>query len=134
AAAGGSGMRLGLATALLLIILIGGRIIPSFTRNWLAAKGERPLPIPFNRSDGGILVLTVVTMAAFVVAPGAPGMTGPMAATGSVHLWRLSRWCGWQVRSEPLLWSLHLAYAMVTAAAGRLRGNGSATAFDDGVT
>lgn len=113
AASGGLGMRLGLATELLLIILIGGRIIPSFTRNWLAAKSASHLPIPFNRSDGGILVLTLVTLAAFVAAPGAWGMTGLMAATGGVHLWRLSRWCGWQVRSEPLLWSLHLAYAMV---------------------
>ena len=113
AASSGLGMRLGLATALLLIILIGGRIIPSFTRNWLAAKGVSHLPIPFNRSDGGILALTAITLAAFVAAPGAWGMTSLLAATGSAHLWRLSRWCGWHVRSEPLLWSLHLAYAMV---------------------
>lgn len=34
-----TGTRIGIAAILLLIMLIGGRIIPSFTRNWLAREG-----------------------------------------------------------------------------------------------
>ena len=48
AASSGLGMRLGLAAVLMLIALIGGRIIPSFTRNWLAARGATALPVRIN--------------------------------------------------------------------------------------
>ena len=33
------------------IALIGGRIIPSFTRNWLARRTPGPMPTPFGRFD-----------------------------------------------------------------------------------
>ncbi|MFD0391598.1 NnrS family protein [Tistrella bauzanensis] len=36
----GTGLRVGLAVTLLLIMLVGGRIVPSFTRNWLAKRGR----------------------------------------------------------------------------------------------
>src|SRR3546814_6693157 len=34
------GSRLGLGVMVVLISLIGGRVIPSFTGNWLEARGE----------------------------------------------------------------------------------------------
>jgi uncharacterized protein involved in response to NO len=40
----GYGTRIGIAAAVLLISLVGGRIIPSSTRNWLAR--ERPGALP----------------------------------------------------------------------------------------
>lgn len=111
AAYGGMGMRLGLAAALALIALIGGRIIPSFTRNWLAARRSPHLPVPFNRRDGMVLGLTLATLAGFVAAPQAAPMPWLMLACGAAHLWRLSRWQGPRTRPEPLLWVMHLAYA-----------------------
>ncbi|WP_323010145.1 NnrS family protein [Paracoccus sp. (in: a-proteobacteria)] len=107
----GTGMRLGLAAALLLIAFIGGRIIPSFTRNWLVARGAKRLPVPFNRGDGLVLGLTVVTLTGFVVVPEATFMRWLMLACGTAHLWRLARWQGLRTTAEPLLWVLHLAYA-----------------------
>lgn len=106
----GLGLRLGLATTLMLIVLIGGRIIPAFTRNWLSARGATRLPAPFARADAAVLALTALSLAVFVVAPGAAALAWLMPAAAVAHLWRLSRWCGWQVRTEPLLWVLHLAY------------------------
>jgi uncharacterized protein involved in response to NO len=56
AATGDFGNRLGVATLLMLITLVGGRIIPSFTRNWLAK--ERPLmtvPASFGLADRAAL-------------------------------------------------------------------------------
>ena len=35
----------------MLITLIGGRIVPSFTRNWLARQNPGRLPAPFGRFD-----------------------------------------------------------------------------------
>jgi len=50
ASSGMLGERLGLATIVLLISLIGGRIIPSFTRNWLVKRGEDRVPSPLVAS------------------------------------------------------------------------------------
>ena len=51
------GVRIGLAALLLLITLIGGRIIPSFTRNWLARMNPGALPAPADRWDVAAIVL-----------------------------------------------------------------------------
>ncbi|MEG4643765.1 NnrS family protein [Paracoccus sp. P2] len=109
----GMGMRLGLAAGLVLVALIGGRIIPSFTRNWLAARGVQRLPAPFGRGDGLVLGLTVVTLAGFVALPDGRAMPWLMLACGAAHLWRLARWQGAQTGAEPLLWVLHLAYGFL---------------------
>ena len=44
-------IRIGIAVVVLLISLIGGRIIPSFTRNWLVRENPGRLPVPFARFD-----------------------------------------------------------------------------------
>lgn len=44
-------IRAALGIILLLISLIGGRITPSFTRNWLAKRGAADMPAPFGRYD-----------------------------------------------------------------------------------
>ena len=33
---------------ILLIMLVGGRVVPSFTRNWLARENPGRLPSPFG--------------------------------------------------------------------------------------
>ena len=52
------GMRGGISVIALLIGLIGGRIIPSFTNNWLAKRNVAARPRPFDRFDAGALVLS----------------------------------------------------------------------------
>ncbi len=113
APAQGSGLRIGLAVAVMLIALIGGRIVPSFTRNWLAQRGSARLPVPFGRADGAVLALTGVTLALWVLGP--DHMLSAMACglAGLAHLWRLSRWQGQQTGTEALVWVLHAGYAFV---------------------
>jgi uncharacterized protein involved in response to NO len=52
------GDRLAIAVGALLVTLIGGRIIPSFTTNWLKARRITPLPAPFGRLDKAVMALT----------------------------------------------------------------------------
>ena len=40
------GVRVGIAVVVLLIAVVGGRIIPSFTRNWLAREIPDDCPFP----------------------------------------------------------------------------------------
>ena len=105
------GWQGGLALATALIALIGGRIVPSFTRNWLAGLGMREsLPIQPNRFDHSVVVLTVVGLIAWI-GPTNSAVTGVLLlGAGIANLVRLVRWRGWRCVSNPLLLVLHLGY------------------------
>lgn len=113
AGSGYYGGRIGIAVLVGLICLIGGRIIPAFTRNWLKAQGASALPAEMNGFDKATLALTVPALALWVALPAHPltGIAG--LALGALHILRLARWCGWATRSEPLLFTLHVAYGFV---------------------
>ena len=106
----GLGLRLGIATVAVLITLVGGRIVPSFTRNWLVKRGERRLPRPFGRLDRLAILAAVAAGLAWSLAPEAlaSGTLALIAAVlGGV---RLAGWCGQRTLAEPLVWVLHLGY------------------------
>jgi len=109
------GERLGLATFVLLISLVGGRIIPSFTRKWLAKRGSDVMPIPLNRFDVGTLILVLAGLGLWVASPDAQFTGVALVVAGLFSLVRLARWRGWRTRSESILWILHLGYAWVAA-------------------
>lgn len=111
--AAGLGLRLGLATAIMLISLIGGRIVPSFTRNWLAQRGSKTLPTPFSRSDAVVLALTLAALDFWVIWPDHLVTICACALAAVAQGWRLSRWAGRHTFAEPLVWVLHAGYAFV---------------------
>lgn len=114
----GYGERIGIASAILLIMLIGGRIIPSFTRNWLAKRGPGRLPKPFDRFDIAAMIAGGTALTAWVVLPHAAS-TGWLALLAmAVHAARLVRWAGYRAMSEPLVLVLHVAYAFIPAGFG----------------
>jgi uncharacterized protein involved in response to NO len=107
--------RLGIAAAIVLITIIGGRIIPSFTRNWLVRENPGRLPVPFNKIDAGIIIVSVLALAAWTFAPGS-GLTGwLMIAACGLNLLRLGRWAGDRTLRDPLVTVLHVAYLFVPA-------------------
>ena len=134
-AAQGMGLRLGLATAIMMIGVIGGRIIPSFTRNWLAREGRdaRPTP-PMQRFDKAVLLASIAALLLWVFLPFDTITAAALLALGLLHLVRLSRWQGHQTGAEPLVWVLHLSYAFIPLGAvglgiaGLTGGGGSAAA------
>ena len=105
------GNRLGIATLLLLISLVGGRIVPSFTRNWLAK--ERPeidAPATFDALDRTALGIMAVALSVWLVAPDSAIAPWAELAGGLAVGLRLARWRGAATLREPLLWVLHLGY------------------------
>src|SRR3546814_16158287 len=67
------GIKLGLATLMLMIALIGGRILPAFTRNWLVNTGRGgPLPVEPGWFDAAVLLSTVVTLVLWLCWPTSP--------------------------------------------------------------
>jgi uncharacterized protein involved in response to NO len=115
AQSGALGERLGLATFVLLISLVGGRIIPSFTRNWLAKRGSDVMPTPLNRFDVGTIILVLAGLGSWVASPNAQFAGVALVVAGLFSFARLVRWRGWRTRSESILWILHLGYAWVAA-------------------
>ena len=112
-AAGDWGARLGLAVVIVMIAVIGGRIVPSFTRNWLAQRGPGALPAAMDKFDNFAMVLSVMTLFFWVLLPLEP-MTGVLCLlAAAVNLARLARWQGQRTAAEPLVWVLHAGFAFV---------------------
>lgn len=106
-------MRLGVSAYVVLVMIIGGRIVPSFTRNWLNKAGSTKFPAPYSRFDTGAAVTGAVALAAWTFVPDNPvtALLGIVAA--GLHAVRLYRWRGWATWPERLVVVLHIAYAFV---------------------
>jgi uncharacterized protein involved in response to NO len=90
-------------------IVIGGRVIPMFTRN--AVPGTQP--VQDARRDKWALVLTVLAGLAWTAGLPAP-LTAALllfAAVGQAA--RLIGWQPWCTWRNPLLWILHVSYAWI---------------------
>lgn len=99
----------------LMIGLVGGRVTPNFTRNWLKSRNKSPLPPEFGTADKAAMVLLAATVAAWVLLPPDNASTGAVTgvlalAAGALHLIRLARWRGLATLSDPLMAVLHLGY------------------------
>ena len=83
------GIRIGLAAILMLIALVGGRIVPSFTNNWLTRNNPGRLPIPFSRFDAATVGLSALALFAWIAAPAHPVAGAILIAAGVCALGRL---------------------------------------------
>lgn len=95
-----------LTLTLILLVFVGGRIMPFFTESALA--GSRPLTRRWVELSGVSLLSVLALVQAL-------GLTGPvpavlLAAAGLVQLVRLAGWYDKRVLQVPLLWVLYTGY------------------------
>jgi uncharacterized protein involved in response to NO len=107
------GIRMGIAGILVLIIVIGGRLIPSFTRNWLTRENPGRLPVPFGRFDAAVIVLSSAALAFWIVEPFGKATSTGLFVAGLLQVLRLARWAGDRTLRDRLVVVLHVAYAFV---------------------
>ena len=105
--------RLGVAAAIMFITIIGGRIIPSFTRNWLARESPGRLPAPFDRFDVIAITLSAGALGSWTVVPENPVSAVLLSVAACCQMIRLARWAGDRTIRDPLVAILHLAYGFV---------------------
>jgi len=105
--------RLAMAAAILLIMIIGGRVIPSFTRNWLVRENPGRLPVPFNRYDLIAIAFSAVALGTWVILDTGFATGYLMAAAAGFQIIRLFRWAGDRTLREPLVTVLHLSYFFI---------------------
>jgi uncharacterized protein involved in response to NO len=116
----GLGWRLGLTAAIVLISVVAGRIVPSFTRNWLVNREDANLPAPHGWVDRVALCTLHPGLLGWAFFPTVRAV-GPLLLLGAVfNLWRLLRWRGSATIAEPLLLILHIGYAWVVLGAAML--------------
>ena len=105
--------RLGIAAVLILIMVVGGRIIPSFTRNWLMRQKPGRLPSPFGRFDIACLALSGGSLALWTVVPDGQPTGIALLVAAVFNLVRLCRWAGDRTFSDRIVLVLHVAYAFL---------------------
>ena len=109
----GMATRLAISAYTMLVIIIGGRILPSFTRNWLNRFGRTDFPVPHDKFDVTAILGALGAFAFWTFSPEGK-MTGVVALfAATLHVVRLMRWRGWTTHREKLLLVLHAAYLFV---------------------
>ena len=122
AALGGTavlGSRFDIATLLLLILVVAGRIVPAFTRNWFIRRESAHRPAAFGVLDAATIAVSVLALGSWVHAarltPPTIVFAALLALAATLNLWRLARWHGHRTFADPLVAALHVAYAFVPA-------------------
>jgi uncharacterized protein involved in response to NO len=113
-----TGQMLAANVAMLLVGLLGGRVIPSFTLNALRKTGQTVEAKPIPGLDRAAMAALLAVVIVDSIWPGG-GVAGGVAALAAVLLAvRLSRWHGLGTLGQPILWILHLAYGLLPVTLG----------------
>ncbi len=108
------GWQLAIAIVLTLISLIGGRIIPSFTRNWMAKqKIAGRMPNQPGKFDLVVIGATAFALLAWITGPDGAGIGAVLMIAALLQAVRLARWRGFRTWRDPIVFILHVGYAWV---------------------
>lgn len=100
-----TGIWLALDIVILMMVIIGGRVIPFFT--------ERPLGITITRDpriEQLVLVATIAALALDVAEANEIVLGIVFLLAAAANGWRLSQWQSLKTLRVPLLWVLHAGY------------------------
>ncbi|MCK5576114.1 MAG: NnrS family protein, partial [Sphingomonadales bacterium] len=106
----GLGIRLGVGAMTVLLSIIGGRVVPSFTENWLVSQKRGGRVVGFNGYDKVVLLVTAAVMLTWVLMPDFQWLWTGFTVLSALHLSRMVRWHGWVCGGEILVLILHVAY------------------------
>ncbi len=109
----GFGLRFAVYLSILLVAILGGRVIPSFTVNGLLRQGKHVKAYSLPGSEELALPSLLLFFALDLISPRS-AVAGSAAAICAVVL--LARMAGWQTRHtlrDSLIWSLHLGFLWI---------------------
>ncbi|QPJ62058.1 MAG: NnrS family protein [Candidatus Nitronauta litoralis] len=108
--------RMGLTIIILLLSLIGGKVTPGFTEDFLEDHNLPQRPPDFSGIDKATILLTLIAGISWIVQPLTHTTGWLLLTAGIMHLIRLSRWYGWRTWREPLVLILHVGYGWLAMA------------------
>lgn len=108
-----AGLRMGLVTLCCMIMVLGGRVTPGFTRNAMVQSG-RETDLPLNPMPSAAVAIAAAMALPVGYLFGLPDqIIGPVAVVaGMAGLIRVALWKGLWTLGKPILWTLHLSYAI----------------------
>lgn len=94
---------------IVLVILVGGRAVPAFTRHWLNGIGVQPVPRDrawlSNASMGLVVAAVCLGVSEYELASGAL-----LLVSAALLMFRIRAWQSWQTVRYPALLMLHAAW------------------------
>lgn len=106
-------IKVAIAAIVTLIMVIGGRVVPSFTRNWLARQAPGRLPASIGRFDIMTLIVGVLALLLWIVAPFSIVTGIALLVAAALKTARLGRWAGERTIDDRLVLILHVGFAFV---------------------
>lgn len=106
-------IKVAIAAIVALIMVIGGRVVPSFTRNWLARQAPGRLPASIGRFDIMTLIVGVLALLLWIVAPFSIVTGIALLVAAALKTARLGRWAGERTIDDRLVLILHVGFAFV---------------------
>ncbi|KLK90174.1 short-chain dehydrogenase [Microvirga vignae] len=107
------GIRIGVAATMMLVMVIGGRIVPSFTRNWLSRENPGRMPASFGTFDMISMAGASLALLVWIALPEWQITGVALVAAGLVQTVHMARWAGDRTWRDRLVLILHVAYAFV---------------------
>lgn len=108
--------RMALALIMVLLTLLGGRLVPNFTGEFLAGQREPRQPASFSPFDATAIILVVLAVATWAAQPQSMAAGWLLLGAGFANGGRLLRWYGWLTWREPLVLVLHWGYGWLALA------------------
>jgi len=97
----------------LLMVVMGGRVIPFFTANGSATQRSDPVPGIEITAIGSVAILALIQLFGYMSALPPMLIAALFLVAAFAHLLRLLSWRPWITLRHPLLWSLHCAYFFI---------------------
>lgn len=112
------GMYGAIMLAALLMIVVGGRVIPLFTASGTKAPSVKPLAWLENLVLISAWLIALIYISNIKVLLPNALLTTVFATAAASNAYRAWRWRGWSACSYPLVWSLHIAYWFIPVGFG----------------
>ena len=100
----------GIFLIVLIMVVLGGRVIPLFTANATATIRAKPNPWIETLAIASVVALALLQLFGLISLLPPEVVANLFLIAALTHLLRLVSWRPWITLKQPLLWSLHAAY------------------------
>jgi uncharacterized protein involved in response to NO len=104
-------LHLAIGMVAILVVIIGGRIIPAFTQSALRGAGLQIELAANPVLDKAAILSTLLCFLADAASLPGPAIGGLAALAAVLHLLRMLGWKPLETNGMPIVWVLHLGYA-----------------------
>ena len=113
------GLTLAIYLLSTMIVIIGGRVVPAFTRNAMKSSERKgQLPQSYAVLDAAAILSAVSLPLSHLLGASASVFAILATVAAVINAVRLVLWCGWRMLDQPIVWSLHLGYLFVVLGFG----------------